>query len=444
MTWIALYKFVFMSELLIAETMLAFPYPKRKGFIYLFPLSLIFCYAVAAFYPQQYVNSWLSSSFMFLSFFCVTIVGLKICFKVNFVNVLFCAVSAYTVQHISYLVFSLVDLTLLNGQAFISSAYNNEETISLNGFGGMMALSFVIYVTIYFFIYISAQAILKKYVGKNGNLKFKSLTVIAFIAFALVADIVISDVFRYTENVSKPIEILYYSLSLLLCVALLCLQMNMIKRKDIEEEMEMMSTLYEEQQKHYKIRKETIDLINIKCHDFRHKIHMLGANRSVDDGTIQEMQNLISFYDLDISTGNKTIDTILTEKSLICHEKKIDFTCIVDGKLLSFLKEGDLYALFGNILDNAVEAVDKISDPSKRCINLVVEKEKGAIVIRQDNYYVGKITKNDEGLIDTRKSDKAYHGFGMKSIREIVTRYDGMLNVDIMGGVFRLSIVFFK
>lgn len=57
-----------------------------------------------------------------------------------------------------------------------------------------MAFSFVIYVAIYFFIYISAEAILKKYVGKNGDLKFKSLTVIAFITFALVVDIVLSDV----------------------------------------------------------------------------------------------------------------------------------------------------------------------------------------------------------------------------------------------------------
>lgn len=444
MTWIELYKIVFMSELLIAEIMLVFPYPKRKGFACLFPLSLVFCYAIAVIYPQQFVNNWFSSSLMFLTFFCVTIIAIKVCFKTNFDNVLFCAVSAYTVQHISYLAFSFIDIVLLDGRAFISSAYSNKGIVSLSGVGGMMAFSFVIYVAIYFFIYISAEAILKKYVGKNGDLKFKSLTVIAFITFALVVDIVLSDVFRYTDSVSKSIKILYYALNMLLCLALLCLQMSMIKRKDIEQEMAMMSTLYEEQQKHYKIRKETIDLINIKCHDFRHQIREIGTNRSVDKKTIQEMQDLISFYDSEIHTGNKTIDTILTEKSLICHKKKIDFTCIADGKLLSFLEDEDIYALFGNILDNAVEAVDEIQDPSKRCINLVVEREKGAIVIRQDNYYVGKIVKNEEGLINTSKSGNGFHGFGMKSIREIVTRYEGVLNIDVTGDTFRLSIVFFK
>lgn len=112
--------------------------------------------------------------------------------------------------------------------------------------------------------------------------------------------------------------------------------------------------------------------------------------------------------------------------------------------MLSFLEDEDIYALFGNILDNAVEAVDEIQDSSKRCINLVVEKEKGAIVIRQDNYHVGKIVKNEEGLINTSKSGNGFHGFGMKSIRKIVTRYEGVLNIDVTGDTFRLSIVFFK
>lgn len=443
MTYIGLYKIIFMSELLIAEIMLAFHYPRRKGFAYLFPLSLLVCYGTAALYPQQFVNDWFSSSIMFLSFFCVTIAALKVCFKVNFVNVLFCAVSAYTVQHVSYLVFSLVNVTLLDSQAFISLAYNSDN-ISLRNISGMMAFSFVLYAAMYFIIYISAQSLLKKYVGRDGNLKFKSVTVVAFITFALVVDIVLSDVFRSAEGMTKFVETLYYVLSLLLCLSLLCLQMNMIKSKDIEQEMEIVSRLYYEQQKHYRIRKETIDLINIKCHDFRHQIRQIGSNRSVDKETLEEMQDIISIYDSEIATGNKTIDTILTEKSLICREKKIEFTCIVDGKLLSFLKDGDIYALFGNILDNAVEAVDKINDTAKRCINLVVEREKGAIIIREDNYYVGTIVKNGEGLIQTQKSDKAYHGYGMKSIREIVNRHDGVLEVTTDDGVFRMSIVFFR
>ena len=44
MSWLALYKIVFMSELLIAEIMLTIYYPKRKGFAYLCPLAFLLCY----------------------------------------------------------------------------------------------------------------------------------------------------------------------------------------------------------------------------------------------------------------------------------------------------------------------------------------------------------------------------------------------------------------
>jgi len=443
-TWFSLYKIIFISELLLAELLIAFHYKKRKGFSYLFPLMICACYLFAFLYPEKLVNDWLSSSFMFVLLFCITILGIKVCFIADFGSVLFCAISGYTIQHISYLCFSLIDAVLLDGKAFISSAYNNNKIISFDSFGGMIAFSFVIYLCLYFFVYMSSYLLLRKYISKNGILKFKSLTIVAFILLTLLSNIVISDVFRYVEDVPLILSALYYILSLLLCATIIFLQINTIRRKDVEQEMEIMSTLYKEQQKQYKIRQETIDLINIKCHDFRHKIHEVGEKHFVDSNALQEMQNLISFYDAKISTGNKMIDTILTEKSIICNDKKISFTCIVDGSSLEFLDNGDVCALFGNILDNAVEACDKVTDENKRCISLIVEKEKSAVVIKEDNYYVGKIERDKNGLIETSKQDKGYHGFGIKSIREIVSRYDGILKIETDHGVFRLSIVFFR
>lgn len=444
MSWLSLYKILFMTELIIAELALTSHYPKRKGISYLAPIAILLCYAIAIFYPSKLVNTWFSSSLMFISFFIVTIVGLIMCYKVNFINILFCAIAAYTVQHITFLLFSLVNVTLFDSKAFISLAYENTQ-ISLRNIGGMTALSFVVYASIYFIIVLIAmQTILKPRIGKEGNLSFKSPVVIGFTGFALVADIIISDMFRFEKGVTNFVQVIYYVISILLCIALLCLQTSMIKSKDIEHEMEFISRLYEEQQKHFKIRKETIDLINIKCHDFRHKIRDLGGERSVDKETIDEMQQLISFYDAEISTGNKTIDIILTEKSLTCREKSIDFTCIVNGKILDFMKEGDLYALLGNILDNAVEAVDPIKDKTKRCINFVVEEKQNTILIREDNYFIGDSLKMKDGLPITTKGDTSYHGYGLKSIREIVSRYGGVMRVDTSKDIFQLSIVIFR
>lgn len=179
MSWLSLYKIIFMTELIIAELVLTSHYPKRKGISYLAPIAILLCYAVAIFYPSKLVNTWFSSSLMFISFFIVTIVGLIMCYKVNFINILFCAIAAYTVQHITFLLFSLVNVTLFDSKAFISLAYENTQ-ISLRNIGGMTALSFVVYASIYFIVVLIAmQTILKPRIGKEGNLSFKSPVVIA-------------------------------------------------------------------------------------------------------------------------------------------------------------------------------------------------------------------------------------------------------------------------
>ena len=74
MTWLALYKIVFMSELLLAEALLVYRYPKRNGFAWRLPLALLLCYAAALFYPSRFNSTWFASSLMFIFLFAVTAV----------------------------------------------------------------------------------------------------------------------------------------------------------------------------------------------------------------------------------------------------------------------------------------------------------------------------------------------------------------------------------
>ena len=89
---------------------------------------------------------------------------------------------------------------------------------------------------------------------------------------------------------------------------------------------------------------------------------------------------------------------------------------MADGTLLDFMAEMDISALFGNVLDNAIESVEKLDDKEKRLIHLSVAKQKNFLRIRSENYTEEKITFKN-GMPVTTKKDKRFHGFGMKSIQ---------------------------
>ena len=113
---------------------------------------------------------------------------------------------------------------------------------------------------------------------------------------------------------------------------------------------------------------------------------------------------------------------------------------MADGEKLSFMREDDLYCLFGNIIDNAAEAVAHLSDDEKRVINLTCGARGDMALIEEENYYEGDLTFED-GLPQTTKSDKMYHGYGVRSIRLIARRYGGEATMSADGGIFSLKVL---
>lgn len=443
MSYLFWYKIVFMTELLVAETMLSFTVAKRSKFPIRAIAAVVVCYLVSFLYPLTDENyTWFGSSLMFFALFCVTVAGLWFCFKVPFANALFCAVTAYAIQHIAYEIFSLLNIILFDSDVFTDTAYGSD-TFLPGMLSGVGAIGFLIYLFVYTCVYLLSYVILHKRAEQSMSLKFKHVSVIGFTAFVLFIDIVLSAISQYamprTDSYWQVIVCIY---NILCCMIVFYIHMSMVKTRDAEYEKAVVSELFRQYQKNYRVREESIRLINRKCHDFKYQIRTFATGQGIADSeAVEELSNLISIYDTDIRTGNDALDIILTEKSLLCHDKGIILTCLADGKSISFMKSGEVYALFGNILDNAIEAVMRISDEAKRCINLHVNRKNDIIVIGTDNYYEGELTLSSDGLPKTTKSDGENHGFGMKSIRALTEAYGGMLYVSASDQMFRLSIV---
>ena len=130
----------------------------------------------------------------------------------------------------------------------------------------------------------------------------------------------------------------------------------------------------------------------------------------------KNLKNDIMIYDTALKTGNRALDIVLMEKALFCKNHDICWTCMADGEHLDFMRVEDIYAIFGNALDNAITAVMKVTDPDKRVVSTKLIIQSDLMVIQVQNYYEGKL-QFEKGLPLTTKKNKADHGYGMKSIR---------------------------
>ena len=173
------------------------------------------------------------------------------------------------------------------------------------------------------------------------------------------------------------------------CVATLWIEYQLLYRVRVERDQATAARLMAERERQLALSRESIDAINIKCHDLRHQI------RSLADG----------------------------------------------GAALGFMAPADLYALFGNALDNAIEAVSELGDPARRSISLVVRRAMGGVSIHVENYYAGERRFSADGMPETTKADRSSHGFGTRSMRQIAERYDGSFSAEAAGGVFRLDVI---
>ena len=185
-----------------------------------------------------------------------------------------------------------------------------------------------------------------------------------------------------------------------------------------------------------------IERINEHCHDIKHQIHDISS--SMDNESLKEylgsVEDHVMVYDMAIRTGNKALDTVLMEKGLRCKEKKIQWICMADGSRMSFMKPCDIYAIFGNLIDNAIEAAEKIEDTEKRVINVRVTTHEALMMIEVENFYEGDV--HFEGKLPvTTKHNRKEHGYGVRSVEYIAGTYGGTFTMQAENQIFRTRIL---
>lgn len=410
--------------LFIAQSLFVFVLPRRTKFLLRLVLLSFLYFAVGIFIPDKIGG--LDFPFnTFGMFFCL-VVGTKYVFDVSFKTALYCSISASLLQHITAHVYSIlcffVDKSITPPQAAVPYLYGISITIC--------------YMLSYLSIYMVGYFLFARRNKDIIDVEIKNWKLVIIMSIALIAIYIIWDLaLKREESGSLSFNIIY----VICCFALLDV-LYTANQAEVEEK--IMRQLLAEEQAHYNALSSNIDVINRKCHDLKYQI--IALQQTSDDAKknaqLDQLQYDVAIYENLARTGNAALDNTLSEKGMVCENKKIRFYYAVDGKLLSFMEALDIYVLFGNALDNAIECVQKYSGEQKRFICIYTFSQGGIIKIRIENYCEEEVVFVG-GIPQTNKPDKLWHGYGVKSMKRIVQKYSGNLTVHWEDNLFYTDIL---
>lgn len=214
---------------------------------------------------------------------------------------------------------------------------------------------------------------------------------------------------------------------------------DLLVNQVLRTEQATMEEISRQRRRQYEISQELMEAVSIKNHDLKKQLGYLKQSKTGADDFVQELNEVTNRFDAVVHTQNGALSTILNEKSMQCSRYAIPITITANGNGMDFMRDIDIYTLFANLLDNSIEASLQLEE-GKRGISLHVHCQQGMLTIRCENYFQGKISYQNQ-IPTTTKTDRLQHGFGTKSIRNIVESYDGSLLFDTHDQIFVVSIL---
>lgn len=435
----------FVIEVLAAELLLFLPAPvKRRSYFYprLIISSLLYFASSLLYFPivtgiKSFAEIFpIDSSFYFqwtqlIKYWYILLLFLssgilRFCFQASLSQIMFKTALAWTIQHIEYvLVNELIGVGLWNN--------TRQEHLAV-----YVLISVFSCAVLYFLFYLIFRKLINiEYDGPQS--KWTPLIYAIYLIALLQVTFYFQRLFQGNRDGNYNFDAGIYDV--VVCLIFLFSQYFMLKFVNSIAEKKRTQLLYAERERQLEQSIQNIDIINQKSHDLKHQLNALKKmSPELQDAALEEVYQNIRIYDSSFHTKNNILNTILMEKKLKADKINATMTVIADGRNLDFIEDLDLYVLFGNILDNAIEAVEKIDDIDSRIISLSVSQEANFISIQESNYFSGKIKKLN-GTIQTSKEDKNYHGYGIRSVKSIVKKYHGNIVINTPDQMFTLQIL---
>lgn len=311
--------------------------------------------------------------------------------------------------------------------------YNNDSLENL--FAAFLSLGF-----------ISIVSILLRRITDEGisriHVKYLALfTVNLFADFcilALMTHVTLEEI-AYQNKIAYII--IYISVSIGLLIQMACVILLLVSRNMHKEKESIIKQYLEEQVKQYEYLNER----EKETKKFRHDIrgHLYFLNKLKQEGRDQEFEDY--FQDIigkvddlgnNVNVGNDIVNAVLNKAFVEAKSKNIKINVAGHFPSQCNISAYNLCTIFFNLLSNAIEAADKTM---KREVWVVCQYTEKIIIIEIGNYYCNN-NKLDKNKLMTTKSEKEYHGWGMKNVEDSVAECKGLMDIEIERDKFIVSI----
>ncbi|MDE6731775.1 MAG: GHKL domain-containing protein [Oscillospiraceae bacterium] len=273
--------------------------------------------------------------------------------------------------------------------------------------------------------------------GKKGWTLVSSVLGISFVSIALV---------QTSAIITNSYSVLLFAAELCsMAVAAVCFYMTILLNKSQRESERLRLAAQQEEfraQYAQNVKKQYEEISRVR-HDMKqtHSVVMSLLMEAKADEAIEYMQRAarkISEFDVIIDVGNDFVNAILNAKLSEAKRVGIMVLCSAD-KNAAGIDEVDLCNLLGNLLDNAIEACEKCGG-KQRIIEIKLRARDDKYILEVENTAPENALESNK-LLATTKDDASRHGYGVKSIKSIAEKYNGIVDFSQDGERFRSTVV---
>ena len=325
---------------------------------------------------------------------------------------------------------NIIDAMVYNSATSILEYFNFENIILMKFFGSISVLAFLFIIGR--FIKEKAKFVLK--------LSTKFYIIYLFVGFADY--VMLSTIFLILKETDKRVLFVCVTVSFSILLQYSLILLMTIANEGLKFQHYLSQKYLRVQQENYEYLEYREEETKKFRHDYKNhlnSLHILCKEKRFDDVEkyINEISDRLNEYNIYISVGNSFIDAILNY--YLQKMEKLDVKFIVSGKMPNncYITMFDLCTIISNLLDNALDAIDKLEQKDK-WIEVTFRYDSLMIYCNVTNPYNGELNIYKNKIM-SKKSSKN-HGYGLGNIKKSVELYSGSMDIKVENKIFKVLI----